>query len=137
MALQGGLIVVLLSGIVATFLRATTNRNEDRNEQTQRRHSLHQEESAMSEAVRNGDALAFFLAARHAVQLQLGAQWRLKPEAITLAEIRERDPQLAASLEPLFAQADEIIYSGGADAGQDLAQWETRVHESLHQLQPA
>ncbi|MCE0497893.1 MAG: BatD family protein [Methylacidiphilales bacterium] len=136
-ALQGGLIVVLLIGVIVTFLRTTNNGNEDRNEQTRRRQTLHQEENAMSEAVRNGDALSFFLAARHAVQLQLGAQWRLNPEAITLAEVRERDPQLAASLEPLFTQADEIIYSGGTGDGLDLAQWETRVREELHQLQPA
>jgi len=135
--LQGGLVLVLLSGGVMTFLRTTTNTSEDRNKQARRRHSLLQEENAMSEAVRNGDALAFFLAARHAVQLQLGAQWGLTPEAITLAEIRERDPQLAASLEPLFTQADEIIYSGGAGDGLDLAQWEIRVREGLHQLQPA
>ena len=85
----------------------------------------------MSDAVARGDAHAFFLAARHAVQLQLGAQWRVKPEALTLAEIRQRDPHLAETLEPLFAQADEIIYSGRASGELDLAQWERHVKELL------
>ncbi len=91
----------------------------------------------MREAARRGDAPAFFIAARHAIQLHLGAQWRLRPESITLAEVRERDPQLAAALEPIFAQADEIIYAGGTAEELDLAQWEIRVRESLQQLQPA
>ena len=75
----------------------------------------------MAEAVRRNDALAFFMAARHAVQLQLGAQWNLRPEALTLGEIRERDPHLAEALEPLFTQADEVIYSGRAGSNLDLA----------------
>jgi hypothetical protein len=135
--LQAGLVVLLLGGIAASCLRSATKANEDLAEQSRRRISLDQEEDAMSKAASNGDALAFFLAARHAVQLHLGAQWRLKPEAITLAEVRQRDPQMAASLEPLFTQADEIIYSGGAGESLDLAQWEARVREELQQLQPA
>ena len=88
----------------------------------------------MGHAVQEGDARAFFLAARHAVQLQLGSQWKLKPEAITLAEIRARDEQKAEAVEPLFQQADEIIYSGQTTAdGVDLAQWERRVREEILQ----
>jgi hypothetical protein len=99
--------------------------------------SLQHEEDAMSEAVRRGDARAFFLAARHAIQLQLGTQWKLKPEAITLREIQSRDPALAATLQPLFAQADEVIYSGKASPGLDLAQWDHRVRTELLQPQTA
>ncbi len=91
----------------------------------------------MAEAVRGDDALAFFVAARHFIQLQLGAQWRLSPEAITLGEIQARDPQLAETLEPLFAQADAVIYSGQAHSGLDLAQWDHRVRTELLQPQPA
>jgi hypothetical protein len=104
-------------------------------DRARRRRSIEQEEEAMGEAVREGNAVAFFHAARHAVQLQLGAQWTLSPEAITLAEIRQRDPQLADNLEPLFHQADEVIYSGQAGPEIDLAQWETRVRSEL--LQPS
>ena len=91
----------------------------------------------MTEAVRRGDAVAFFVAARHAIQLQLASRWNLKPEAITMGEIRGRDAHLAETLEPLFAQADEVIYSGRASGNLDLAAWEHRVRSELLQPQPA
>ena len=91
----------------------------------------------MTDAVRRDDARAFFLAARHAIQLQLGAQWKVNPEALTLGEIRSRDPQLAETLEPLFTQAGEVIYSGQPSTGLDLARWEQRVRTELLQPQPA
>ena len=91
----------------------------------------------MADAVRRNDAVAFFLAARHAVQLQLGVQWQVNPESITLAEIRQRDPERAEMLEPLFTQASEIIYSGGAGRDLNLAEWELQVRQHLLQLQPA
>ena len=91
----------------------------------------------MAEAVRHGDAPGFFTAARHAIQLQLGTQWNLRPEALTLAEIRGRDPHLAETLAPLFAQADEVIYSGQASPHLDLTQWERHVRTELLQPQPA
>ena len=71
------------------------------------------------------------------MQLQLGAQWRMQPEAITLAEVRERNPQLAETLEPLFAQANEVIYSGQTGAELNLAEWELHVRKDLLQLQTA
>ena len=91
----------------------------------------------MAEAVRTHDALAFFTAARHSIQLQLGVQWNVRPEAITLGEIRARDPHLAETLKPLFVQADEIIYSGQSSPGSDLAYWDRQVRTDLLQPQPA
>ena len=96
------------------------------------RHTLRQEELMMDEAVRKGDARAFFLSARHAIQLQLGAQWSVAPEAITLGEIRRRDPALADSVAGLFAQADEVLYSGRASANLDLTHWQRVARECLH-----
>ena len=133
---QGGLVSLPLLGALFLLLRSRSAPDDDRVGRALRRRSLQQEEDAMAEAVRRGDALAFFVAARHAIQLQLGAQWNLKPEALTLGEIRGRDPQLAETLEPLFVQADEVIYSGRASSKVDLAQWESRVRELL-QPQPA
>jgi hypothetical protein len=131
-AVQGGLICLPLLGALFLFLRSRSTPDDGRVERALRRHSQQQEEDAMAEAVRRGDALAFFVAARHAVQLQLGTQWNLKPEALTLGEIRGRDPHLAESLEPLFTQADEVIYSGQAGSNPDLAQWERNVRDLLH-----
>ena len=102
-----------------------------------RRRNVRAEEDAMGEAVRRNDPLAFFTAARHAIQLQLGAHWSQTPESITIREIGRRDPELAERLAPFFAQADEVIYSGRATAGVDLAQWEQRVRAEFLQPQPA
>lgn len=132
---QGGLISLPLLGLIFLFFRSRTAPVDDHGERDRRR-SQQQEEDAMAQAVRAGNALAFFVAARHAIQLQLGARWNIKPEALTLREIRARDPQLAENLEELFTQADEVIYSGHTSSDLDLTEWERRARESL-QLQIA
>jgi len=133
---QGGLISLPLLGAIFLFIRSRSTPLDDRREQDRRRRSQQQEEDAMAEAVRRGDALAFFVAARRAIQLQLGAQWTIKPEALTLREIRARDPQMAENLEELFTQADEVIYSGHAASDLNLPEWDRRARELL-QLQTA
>jgi len=136
--IQGGLFTALVVGLVFLILRARTKPDDGRDEKLRRQHSMALETDAMGTAVQKGDALAFFVAARHAVQLHLGTQWRVNPESLTLTEIRQRNPQLAETLEPLFVQADEIIYSGGTGRGLDLAQWERHVRDLLQpQAQPA
>jgi hypothetical protein len=132
---QGGLVTLLVLGALILFFRSQAKPDHNRAERLQREQSLALETDAMGQAAQNGDAMAFFTAARHAVQLQLSAQWKARPESITLGEIRQRDPQLAESLEPLFVQADEIIYSGGTGRGLDLAQWDRHVRELLQQSQ--
>jgi len=135
---QGGLLTALVLCAVVMFLRSRSKPEDDLAAQLERQNSLTREEDAMGQAAHSGDALAFFMAARHAVQLKLGTQWRVNPESLTLTEIRQRNPQLAETLEPLFLQADEIIYSGGVGHGLDLAQWERHVRELLQpQTQPA
>jgi hypothetical protein len=54
------------------------------------------------------------------------------PEAITLGEIRRHDPALAETVAGLFAQADEVLYSGRASAKLDLAHWQRVARECLH-----
>jgi len=132
---QGGLISLPLLGALFFFLRSRTASVDDRGEKDRRRRSQQQEEDAMADAVRKSDALAFFVAARHAIQLQLGTQWNIKPEALTLREIRAHDAQLAENLEGIFTQADEVIYSGRTAPDLNLAEWDRRARELL-QLQP-
>ena len=136
-AVQTGLVSLPFVAALLLYFRSRKTQDDDHAERALRRRFQQHEEDAMTEAARKGDAVAFFMAARHAVQLQLGAQWNSKPEAITLGEIRARDPQLAGTLEPLFTQADEVIYSGKASPNLDLAQWEQRVRTELLQPQPA
>ncbi len=133
---QGALLALPLLGLAVFVWRRCARSGRESNESVLRRRSLKQEEHAMAEAVRTNDTRAFFLAARHAMQLQLGSRWGTPPEAITVGEIRRRDPALAETLTPLFAQADEIMFSGGAGANVDLAHWSRIARECL-QLQPA
>ncbi len=135
--LQAVLILSLFAGFLFLFVRSRFAPDPTQPERTLREHSLHQQEDAMSEAVRRNDAQTFFLAARNAVQLQLGAQWHMRPEAITLAEVQDRNPELAKTLEPLFTQASEVIYSGQASSDLNLAEWELHVRKNLLQPQPA
>jgi hypothetical protein len=134
---QTALISLPAIGALLLFLRFRSTPDDDRAMRALQRSSIQREQDAMTEAVQQKDSVAFFLAARHAIQLQLGAQWAVKPEALTLGEIRRRDPELAETLTPLFTQADEVIYSGNASTGLDLAQWEQRVRTELLQPQPA
>jgi hypothetical protein len=134
--LQGGFVALPLLGLVLFFVRRRAAAGRESADSVSRRLTLRQEQDAMAAAAQTGDALAFFTAARHAIQLQLGTQWGVRPEAITLGEVRRRDPQLAESLAPLFAQADEVIYSGHASENLDLAHWD-RVTRELLQPQPA
>ncbi len=136
-AIQAGLAALLLLGALLVFIRSRTSSNDNRAELARRQRSLQQEEEAMADAVRTGNARAFFVAARHAIQLQLGARWNVNAEALTFGEIRSRDPQLAETLAPLFAQADEVIYSGRASSGHNLAEWENRVRTELLDPQTA
>jgi len=129
--IQAGLLGLALLGALFVILRPRAKEDAGRAERARLHSSQQQEEHAMTEAVQRKDPLAFFTAARHALQLQLGSQWHVPPEALTLGEIRRRDPQLAEKLGPLFAQADEVIYSGRMNSQIDLAHWNKAVREML------
>ena len=131
---QAALVTLPVVGLLVFFIRRRTHAGVESTENAARRRTLQQEEKAMAQAARGGDARAFFLSARHVVQLQLGAQWGIAPEAITLGEIRRRDAELAETVAPLFAQADEVLYSGRVSANLDLAHWQRVANECL-QLQ--
>jgi hypothetical protein len=134
---QIGLICFLLSGTLLLLFRPRPVFDGERAARDLQQRSLQQEEDAMADAVRRNDAAAFFTSARHSVQLQLGSRWKIQPEVITLGEVHSRDPHLAETLRPLFVQADEVIYSGQASSGLDLAEWERKVRNELLQPQPA
>jgi hypothetical protein len=134
---QGILLVLLLVTGVGLFVFRRRGRDAARIEYQLRRRSLQELEQAMSGAVQRGDVAGFFLAAKHAVQARWAAEWRVRPEAVTLPMIAARDPQLADAVAQLFNQADEILYSGNASGNFDLAEWDRHVREQLLQAQPA
>jgi hypothetical protein len=129
---QGALVLAIL---VVLVLSAFGPRREPAGgARTMRHASLRREEEAMTQAAQTGDAVAFFTAARHAVQLRLADRWQVPAETLTLPEITRRDPALGETLAPFFAEADDVIYSGQAPAGLDLNEWNRRTREML---QPA
>jgi uncharacterized protein (DUF58 family) len=131
-AVQGALGLAIIAGLVLSAVGP--RRDPARGERALRHASLRREEEAMTQAAQAGDAVTFFTAARHAVQLRLAERWHVPAESLTLAAISSRDPALGETLAPLFAQADDVIYSGRAPAGLDLHEWNRRTREML---QPA
>jgi hypothetical protein len=129
---QGVVLLCIVAGIVLSLLRPRDD--SARGEQAFRLTSLRREEEAMDQAVREGDAVKFFTAARRAAQLRLAGQWHVAPESLTLAEIARRDPALGETVAPLFVEADDVIYSGAARPDIDLNEWNRRAREML---QPA
>ncbi len=134
---QGGALLLLVIGALGVWISSRRGQDRTGTERALRQRTLRELEEAMSDAVNRQDAPAFFFAARQAVQLQWGARWNLPPEAVTLPLIAARDPQAAETLGPLFAQADEVIYSGLNAGNLNLAEWELHVREELLQLQAA
>ncbi len=129
---QGALGLVIVIGLV---LSAIGPRRDPARDQSALRHaSLRREHEAMTQAAQAGDAVAFFTAARHAVQLQLAERWHVPSESLNLAAITSRDPALGEVVAPLFAQADDVIYSGRAPAGLDLNEWDRRTREMLQPI---
>jgi hypothetical protein len=133
---QGAALLTVVLACPFILLRSRRRQTNVRAERALRRRSLDELEQAMSLAVHHQDAAAFFSAARQALQLQWGAVWDLRPEAVTLPVIAQRDPEMAARLAPLFALADEVMYSGQTTQKVDLAAWEQQVRDELRQLQP-
>jgi hypothetical protein len=134
---QGAALLIVVLALPLILLGTRKSRDQARAERALRRRSLRELDDALGLAVQHGDAAAFFSAARQALQLQWGAAWGLRPEAVTLPVIAERDPELAARLAPLFGLADEVMYSGQASHEVDLAAWDRQVRDELSQLQPA
>jgi len=129
---QGVLLALIVAGVVLSLLRP--GNDPSRGDRAFRLTSLRREEDAMDQAVREGDAVKFFTAARRATQLRLAGQWHVAPESLTLVEIARRDPALGETVAPLFVEEDDVIYSGAARSGIDLNEWNRRAREML---QPA
>ncbi len=85
---------------------------------------------AADEAVVRGDAVTFFLNARHALRLVIAEREAMKPEAVTLADLDMQDEAIAG----IFTQADRHEYSGNAPSGEDLKTWKAKLEESLARL---
>ncbi len=85
----------------------------------------------MDEAIRQSQAHAFFISARSALQQRFGNDWGVRPEAITVSDVRTRLGVVAEQIVPIFDLADRASYSGLHIGDADLAQWRAVVMEKL------
>jgi hypothetical protein len=130
---QATLVLLVLAGLALGTRRP--GYDSGRAERELRYAAFKHEEDAMNRTAREGDAVGFFSAARHAVQLRLAERWQVAPDSLTLPEIERRDPALGESVAPLFNEADDVIYSGSGPTDLDLAEWDRRVRGLLESAQ--
>ncbi|MCB1229503.1 MAG: protein BatD [Verrucomicrobiae bacterium] len=85
-------------------------------------------------AATNGDAVAFFDAARRALQTRIAAAWNRPAESLTVAELRHRLPSDSPAMS-VFRQADAIAYAPQATLDQfDGEHWRSILHEALSEV---
>ncbi|CAN5789562.1 BatD family protein [soil metagenome] len=93
------------------------------------------ERARLDVASRRADPVAFFTAARSALQLELAAAWGIAPESITALDVEERLGERGASIRDVLDRADHITYARGAGGSADLARWRTIVLDQLATLE--
>ena len=122
LALVGGMFLVRRrrSGIDAQRAKAQAARQ-----------ALRQQVDAMDEAIKNHQTHAFFISARAALQHRFGQEWGVRPETITVNDVRLRLGGAAEPLCPIFELADQVSYSALHIGEADLAQWRAVVMNEL------
>ncbi len=85
----------------------------------------------MESAAQRHDTAAFFSSARQALQHSFASKWQMAPAAITLAEVDARLNGEGENVRQIFALADQIAYSGGADIDADFPAWKQAVHQII------
>ena len=97
--------------------------------------AIRTELESMDRAMRQHACADFFLSARSALQQRLGEQWNVRPETITLAEIRSRMNGAGDGIRPVFEMADQVGYSGHEIADADYHKWRDLVLTQLKELE--
>ena len=91
---------------------------------------------AMSAALNRDDSVAFFTAARHALQEKLADLWQVPAESVDPQRLAERLPAAeGAELQAIFAMADQATYGGASAGAATLQQWQRRVLEQMDRLE--
>ena len=82
-------------------------------------------------AVANGDGAAFFMAARDAIRIRVAERTGVRPEAVTLADLRELEDD---EVSEILVEADRIDYSGRSTATDGLSEWKAKLDRGLDKL---
>jgi hypothetical protein len=130
---QGVLAAMLAAAtVLCTWRERGARRGVD--PEAERARVLSRDEAAMAQAAQAGEAAPFFAAARRVVLGRVAQRWHVAPETLSLEAIRQHDAEMANRVEPLLTQADEVHYSGGTDAPDNLAAWHDYVLELVRTL---
>jgi hypothetical protein len=86
---------------------------------------------AMDTAMKNRQTEAFFIHARSAFQQRFGHEWKMTPDAITLADVEARLHDGLDTVRPVFEMADQAKYSDLHFEDADLQQWREAVVNQL------
>jgi hypothetical protein len=139
---QPGFVAAQASLALAFVLAGTWMRRNNRlaadplwNKRQDELKAVHAQLVQMDTAAQQHDAATFFFAAREAVQHAYSSRWKMSPHAITLAEIDSRLNGDGENVRRVFALADELAYSGGADFDVDFNSWKQAVHQIIKQAQ--
>lgn len=89
---------------------------------------------SMSSALSRGDSVAFFTAARHALQERLADIWQVPAESVDQQLVAARLPQDSVELQAIFAMAEKATYGAVALSAQALQQWQRRIFEQMDRL---
>ncbi len=93
--------------------------------------AIRQHIDAMDAAMRNQQTDVFFIHARSALQQRLGHEWKMSPDAITLADVEARLDSGIETVRPVFEMADQAKYSDLHFEESDLQQWRDAVVNQL------
>jgi len=99
--------------------------------------AIREQLGVLERALKEGDAQAFFAAARRILQERLGERLGARSETITLSEIEnhlKEDSMLIHTLREIFQTADAVAYSGQAFNSERLNEWKRAVLEMLKKL---
>lgn len=134
--LSVAVLLALLTGILAAWGWARrSGRLLKARETRHAKRVVSQAQGRMQLAAQEEDRLAFFEAARDAVQARLGGLWGIEPEAITAADVKERLGDEGANLRSVFEQADALRYANGLQPAEPLEWWRRKVDVELKSLQ--
>ena len=134
MAVNGVTLLVLAAGYVTHRRRERLANDPSLAAAREHQRAVRVELDLMGKAQAAGDNAAFFTAARRALQQALARKWKLRPADISLTAIQARHAELAESVAPVYAMADEAAYGGQIATQVALADWDKAVREQLRYI---
>jgi hypothetical protein len=123
-------LVALIGGLA--FLRHRQSvLQPDRVRLSAAQQAIRQQVAAMNAAMGEGQAGAFFVHARNALQQRYGQRWGMRPEVITVTDLDARLGDAGANARTIFEMADQASYSDLHLGDADLKPWRDVVMNEL------